>query len=364
MPLMRCFLRFLACLPALLVPGCASAPRASSLASPVQNKKKAFSTPTDGRPIRAAVVLGSGGVDDRSFNAAAWRGMQQAQKDLSLAENGIKYVESKDSSDYKPNLTAFAGQSYDLIFGVGYQLAGAVKEVAPQFPNVKFALVDSPSPGTPNCVGLVFKEQEGSFLAGFLAASMSKTRKIGFVGGEQIPIVERFEAGYKAGAKTADPKVVVSATYTGDWNDQGKGRSQAEQQFGAGADVILEGAGKSGLGVIEAAREKGAGFYAIGSDQDQDDLAPGRVLTTVIKHTDFAVSDTMRRVKEGQFKGGTQVYGLKEGGMGLSNMRHTRQAISPEIMAKLAEIKQEISDGKLIVPTTLKELENFQPPKL
>ncbi len=309
-------------------------------------------------------MLDTGGVDDRSFNAAAVSGLMRAQKELGMGENDAKYVESHSPADFKPNLTGLASQNYSIVFAVGYMLEGAVKEVAPQFPNVKFAIIDAPAPDSPNAAGLQFREQEGSFLAGYLAGSISKTKKLGFVGGEKIPITERFEAGYRAGAKTADPAIQVIASYTGDWNDTGKGRSQAEQQFGAGADIIIQGAGKAGLGVIEAARAHGPGYYAIGTDQDQDGIAPGRVLTTMEKHTDVAVFDTIKRLKSGDFQAGTHVYGVKDGGISLSDFKYTKQDIPPTVLANLERLRQMISDGKVVPPTTLKELESFQPPKL
>ena len=310
------------------------------------------------------MVLDTGGVDDRSFNAAAVAGLKDAQKKLGLADADIHYVESKDPSDYKTNLTNLAADNYDIIFAVGYKMSGALKEVAPQFTALKFAIVDAPAPDAPNCVGLQFKEQEGTFLAGFLAASVSKSKRIGFVGGEQIPLIEKFEAGYRAGAKVADPTVVVTSTYTGDWNDESKGRSQADQQFGAGADIVFQAAGKAGLGVIEAARARGKGVYAIGVDQDQDGIAPGVVLTSMVKHLDTAVSDTIQRVARGQFTAGTTIYGLKENGVGLSDMKYTRAVVPAGVLTKLDTIKQMIIDGKIAPPTTLKELAAFRSPKI
>jgi basic membrane protein A and related proteins len=314
--------------------------------------------------VRAGMVLDTGGVDDRSFNAAAWAGLQDAQKKLGLGDKDIKYIESKDAADYKTNLTNLTAQNYDIVFAIGYKMAGPLAEVAPQFPNVKYAIVDADAPKFPNCAGLTFKEQEGTFLAGFLAASVSKSKKIGFVGGEQIPLIEKFEAGYKAGAKMADPTVTVTATYTGDWNDESKGRSQADQQYGSGADIVFQAAGKAGLGVIEAARTRGKGYYAIGVDQDQDYIAPGNVLTSVVKHLDTAVSDMVQKVAAGKFTPGTSVYGLKENGVGLSEMKYTKQVVPADVQTRLDKIKQMIIDGQIVPPTSLKELATFQPPKI
>jgi len=312
-------------------------------------------------PLQAALVLDTGGVDDKSFNAGAWAGLQRAMKQL-----GVKgrYAESQTPADYKTNLTQFASNGYDVVFAIGYKMADALKEVAPQFPNVKFAIVDSEAPNLPNCEGLVFKEEQGSFLAGFLAASMSKTKKIGFVGGEQIPLIEKFEAGYMAGAKTADPSVQVLSAYTGDWNDLEKGKLDANQEFASGADIIYHAAGKAGLGVIEAAREKGDGYYAIGVDQDQDQVAKGRVLTSMVKHVDNAIFDTIQRLQQDQFTPGTRVYGLKESGVGLSEMKYTRNQIPSAVLEKLQKLTRMIADGQAVPPTTLEGVKSFTPPKL
>lgn len=330
--------------------------------SSTQQGGQASDQTRDGKaPLQAALVLDTGGVDDKSFNAGAWEGLQRAMKQL-----GVKgrYAESQTPADYKTNLTQFASNGYDIVFAIGYKMEDALKEVAPQFPNVKFAIVDSEAPNLPNCEGLMFREEQGSFLAGFLAASMSKTKKIGFVGGEQIPLIEKFEAGYKAGAKTADPSVQVLSAYTGDWNDLEKGKLDANQEFASGADIIYQAAGKAGLGVIEAAREKGDGFYAIGVDQDQDWVAKGRVLTSMIKHVDNAIYDTVERLQKGQFTPGTHVYGLKENGVGLSEMKYTRSTIPPAVLDKLQKLTRMVADGQVVPPTTLAGLKTFTPPKL
>lgn len=344
--------------------GCPNAPQQNGGAS---TGPSTAGGPAQVKGIRAALVLDTGGVDDKSFNAAAYAGLQKAKTDLGLGENGVSMVESKTPSDYKTNLTNYATQGYDVVFAVGYKMEEALKEVAPQFPNVKFAIVDGNAPAdAPNCAALKFKEEQGSFLAGFLAASVSKTKKIGFVGGEEIDLIKKFEAGYRAGAKTAgfDPDKQVLRAYTGDWNDLTKGRNNAEQEFGNGADVIFQAAGKGGLGVIEAAKAKGNGFYAIGVDQDQDGVVPGSVLTSMVKHVDTAVYDTIKRVKEGKFTGGTTLYDLKSGGVGLSEMKYTKQDVPADVLAKLDKLRQMIEDGQVTPPTTLETVKSFQPPKL
>lgn len=318
-------------------------------------------TNTDGKKIKAVAVLDTGGVDDKSFNAAAWAGLQRAEKELGAE---VKYVESKDPSEYKDKISSFAAQGYDVVFAVGYLMEDALNEVAPQFPNVKFAIIDSGAPKSENGVGLRFKEEQGSFLVGYLAGAMSKTHTIGFVGGQEIDLIKKFEAGYRAGAMTANPKTVVKTTYTGDWNDLQKGKSQAEQLFGNGADIIFHGAGKAGLGVIQAAKDKGKGYYAIGVDSNQDAEAKGSVLTSMIKRVDNAVFDTVKKVKEGTFKPGEEVFDLKQEGVGISDLQYTKQDIPPTVLANLDKLKTMIIEGKITVPATLPDAEKFTPPKL
>lgn len=322
---------------------------------------------SSGKRFRAALVLDIGGVDDKSFNAAAWAGLQKAQKDLGLGTDDIKYVETKSAADYTSNLRTFATQGYDVVIAVGFAMEEALKQVAAEFPEVKFAIVDGNAPaGAANCVSLKFKEEQGSFLAGYVAAAVSKTKKIGFVGGMQIPLIEKFEAGYKAGAKAAgfDPNTQVLAAYTGDWNDVAKGKSQANQLFGNGADVVFQAAGKAGLGVIQAAKEKGKGFYAIGVDRDQDDEAPGFVLTSMVKHLDTAVSDTVKKTKEGKFTPGEQLFDVKDGGIGLSEMKFTKQDVPEAVQANVKKLSDMIAEGKINPPTKLSELAAFLAPKL
>jgi basic membrane protein A len=315
-----------------------------------------------GRTLRVGVVLDKGGPDDESFNAAAIEGVERAKRELGVEE---RYLESQDASDYKTNLTTFAGQGYDVVFAVGYAMEDAVKEVAPQFPDVKFAIVDGNAPaGQPNTAALLFREEQGCFLAGFLAASVSKTKTIGFVGGQDIPLIQKFEAGYRAGAKAADPAVRVVSAYTNNWEDVSKGKNDAQQEFGNGADVIFHAAGKCGLGVIQAAQERGPGYYAIGVDRDQDYKAPGRVLTSMIKKTDVAVFDTCKRVKEGRFQPGPQMYDLKSGGVGLSEMKFTRKQIPQVVLDRLARAQKLVESGSIAVPTTVDGVAKFRPGRI
>lgn len=337
-----------------------------------QGGKEGSPTPAKGeptanstKPLKVGLVMDEAGIDDKSFNAAAYKGLQRAITELGIDKEKARYIESKTNADYKTNMTQLATQGYDVVVAVGFAMFDSLKEIAPQFPNTKFAIVDSAAPeGAANCVGLMFKEEQGTFLAGYLAASMSKSKKIGFVGGQKIPLIEKFEIGYRAGAKTADPNVQVLVTYTNTWNDLNKGKSQAEQLFGNGADVIFHASGKCGLGVIAAAKEKGAGFYAIGVDSDQDDVAPGRVLTSMVKRVDNAVFDVIQKVKEGKFTGGNTVYDITQKGIGLSERKFTKQDIPPKVTQHLDDLEKALASGKIVAPSTAEALAKFQAPKL
>ncbi len=320
---------------------------------------------TASKPLKVGLVMDEAGIDDRSFNAAAYRGLQRGIAELGIDKEKARYIESKTNADYKTNLTQLATQGYDVVVAVGFAMLDPLKEIAPQFPNTKFAIVDSDAPeGAPNCVGLKFKEEQGTFLAGYLAASMSKSNKIGFVGGMKIPLIEKFEIGYRAGAKAANPNTQVLVTYTNTWNDLSKGKSQAEQLFGNGADIIFHASGKCGLGVIAAAKEKGPGFYAIGVDSDQDEVAPGRVLTSMIKRVDNAVFDVIQKVKEGKFTTGSIVYDITQKGIGLSERKFTKQDIPAKVTQRLEELEKALASGKIVAPDTADALAKFQAPKL
>jgi len=193
---------------------------------------------------------------------------------------------------------------------------------------------------------------------------MSKTGTIGFVGGMESPLIKKFEVGYYCGARTANPNIIVIAKYVGSWTDSAKGQLIANTMFDQRADIIFAAAGKSGLGVLDAANEHGPGFYGIGVDSDQDHIHPGRILTSMMKGVDNAVFDTVKQAKEGQWTPGEHVFGIKEGGIHLSPMKYTKKDVPPDVLSKLDEISKMIADGKIKVPSTEDERQNFQPPKV
>jgi basic membrane protein A len=328
-------------------------------------QKETLSTVDGGKAapkiLRAAIVTDAGGIDDQSFNASAWAGLQRAQ-----AEGGIEahFIESKEQSDYIINLSTMAEQGYDLVFAVGFLMEDALKAVAPRFPRTKFAIIDGSAPHLPNCVSLKFREEEGSFLAGYLAGKMTKTGALGFVGGMEVPIIKKFECGYIAGARTARPDIRVIIKYVGNWTDVAKGKELAHDAIGKGADILFAAAGKGGLGALAAISEKGPGYYGIGVDADQDHIHKGRILTSMMKGVDTAVYTTTRELKAGRWKSGEHVFGVKEGGVHLSPMKYTKQDVPPEVLTKLEEISQAIAEGRIKVPSTPEELQNFVPPQI
>jgi basic membrane protein A and related proteins len=318
--------------------------------------------------IKAAMVTDTGGIDDQSFNTGSWEGLQKAYQEKLIDKP--RYLESREQSDYKTNLSTLAEQGYNVVFAVGFLMEDALKEVAPNHPNTKFAIIDGSAPTgadgkvLPNCVSLKFREEEGSFLAGYLAGRMTKTGAIGFVGGMDSALIKKFEVGYYSGAKTARPDIRVIPGYVGNFKDLGTGRSIAEEQFRQGADIIFAAAGTAGKGVLDAANAKGPGFYAIGVDKDQDDVRPGRVLTSMMKTVDGAVYETVKSVHDGKWSPGERVVGVKEGGVHLSPMKYTKQDVPPDVLAKIDQLSKMIAEGQIKVPTTEDERQSFVPPKL
>lgn len=311
--------------------------------------------PATGKKLRVGIVFDSGGRGDKSFNDSAYAGIERAQKELGVEP---KPVDSKSEKDYETNLTALAEGGCDMVVAVGINMETALKTVAPKFPTVKFAIVDGSVTGD-NVRALKFKEEEGSFLAGYLAGLVSTTKKLGFIGGMEIPLIKRFQCGYEAGAKTADPSVVMlPAKYTGDWNNNDLAKTAATVLFTqGGADVVYHAAGRAGLGVIAAAGEQKK--YAIGVDSDQDYLAEGFVLTSMIKRVDEAVFSTIKDLSESKFTAGERIYDLKENGVGLSEMKFTKDKIGADNLKKVDEIKAKVIAGELKVPATAEDLATY-----
>src|SRR5512137_2180365 len=298
--------------------------------------------------FKVGLVLDRGGKDDKSFNTSAYEGASRAKKELGIS---LKYVESPDDNAFQPMLRSFAQREFDLIIGVGFAQKEAIQKVAAQFPKTHFAIVDA-QVEAPNVRSLMFQEHEGAYVIGAIAAMTSKTGKIGFVGGMDIPLIRRFELGYQAGAKRINPGITVIANFVGvtseAWNNPPKGKELAVSQYEAGVDVIFAAAGASGLGVFDAAEDKNK--FAIGVDSNQDWVKPGLILTSMLKRVDEAVFSTIADAKAGKFSAGTKRFGLADKGIDYSVDTYNSRILTETVRLKADQLKAEILTGKITVP--------------
>lgn len=298
------------------------------------------------KPTRVGIVLSTGGLGDKSFNDAAYRGLEQAQKDLGIE---FKYVEPASPAEDEEFLREYAEAGYDLIIATGFQMTESARTVAADYPDVKFLMIDDVI-DLPNVKSMVFKEEEGSFLVGVIAGLMTKNNAVGFVGGMENPLIKKFEVGFKQGAEYVNPKVKFFSVYTtgpNPFNDPVRGKENAISEINQGADVIYHAAGGTGMGVIAAAKEKGV--FAIGVDSNQDAVEPGTVLTSMLKNVDVGVFDTIKALTKGEFVSGLAVYGAKEDGVGVTNFEFTKEIIGAEKLAKFEEIKAKLMAGEIKV---------------
>lgn len=328
---------------------------ASSCASLTEAKRAGCNT-------KVGIVFDIGGKNDRSFNAAAWEGVQRAEKDLGIC---LYDVEPGNPTSIEPAMRAFAEKDFDLIIGVGFAQGPIMQKVADDFPNIKFAIVDGvifeADGKTPkqNVASLVFREHEGSYLVGMIAASKSKTGVLGFVGGMDIPLIHKFETGFEEGAKSINPNIKVIDNYVGvsdsAWNNPGKGKELSLAQIEKGADVIFTAAGNSGLGAFDAVEQYGrdsngqANKFVIGVDSNQNGVKPGFVLTSMVKRVDNAVYDVVKEVLGKQFKGGFHVFGLEKDGVAFSMDANNEGIIPDDVLLKVAEAKRKIVAGEIKV---------------
>jgi basic membrane protein A and related proteins len=300
-----------------------------------------------GYGTKIGVVFDKGGKDDKSFNTAAFRGSNDAVKELGVE---LKDVESPDDAAFEPALRTFAERGYPLVIAIGFSQIDAVKKIAPQFPKTHFAIVDGVVEA-PNVASLMFAEHEGSYLVGYLAGLITKTNKIGFIGGMDIALIRRFETGYEAGAKAANPKTELFVNYAGvnssAWANPTRGKELALSQIGRGADVVFHAAGATGMGIFNAVEEKNV--YAIGVDSNQNGVKPGRVATSMLKRVDTAVFDIIKAQVEGKFTPGTRSFGLKDNGIDYAVDENNAKFIEP-YKAKLEEVKKKIISGAIQVP--------------
>jgi basic membrane protein A len=289
-----------------------------------------------------AVVFDMGGKFDKSFNEAAYNGMEKWKK-----EAGKKYLEFEISNESQREqaLRRMAERGATPIIGIGFGQASAIEKLAKEFPKLQFAIIDMVV-DLPNVQSVVFKEQEGSFLVGAMAAMASKSGKVGFVGGMDIPLIRKFQCGYEQGAKYANPKAEVFANMTGTtgaaWNDPARGGELAKAQFAKGADVVFAAAGGTGMGVYQAAKDSQK--LAIGVDSNQNHLQPGTMLTSMVKGVDVAVYNVAKAHKPG-----ISVLGLKEGGVGYALDANNAKLVSADMKKKVEAAKADIISGKIKV---------------
>jgi basic membrane protein A and related proteins len=296
--------------------------------------------------VKPAVIYDMGGKFDKSFNEAAFNGAEQWKK-----ETGSDYreFEISDAAQREQALRRFAQDGNQPIVAMGFAQAAAVEKVAKEFPDVKFAIIDMVV-DLPNVRSIVFKEQEGSYLVGIMAAMASKTGKVGFIGGMDIPLIRRFGCGYAGGVKAANPSAEVFENMTGTtpeaWNDPVKGGELAKSQFDRGADVVYAAAGGTGIGVLQAAKD--AGKLSIGVDSNQNGLQPGSVLTSMLKRVDVAVNTAFKDGASDKW-GGIQVLGLKEGGVDYAMDDNNKSLVTPEMTAAVEKAKADIIAGTIEV---------------
>ncbi len=349
--------------------------------------------------LTVGLVTDVGGRGDQSFNDSALRGLEAwaanqksldgkyvaltaeerkasvpAELEARIKELGIKPVvlQSKAQEDYQPNLQLIVDQGADLTVGTGFMLENAVETVARQNPGSKFLLIDSPvldakgaPQALPNVRTVVFKEEEGSFLVGALAGLVAK-EKVGFVGGMEIPLIKKFEAGFRAGVKTTNPKATVLVQYTGSFDNVGQGKQAAQDLVSKGCEVVFHAAGSDGNGVIQAikeARAAGKAVFAIGVDSDQSHLAPEAVLTSMVKRVDLAVWQAASDLKAGAFTAGDQTMGLKEGGVTYAPVR-IEIPEKAAVLQKVEALRAKIIAGEVKVPSNTTDLESFTAPTL
>lgn len=310
---------------------------------------------------KVGIVFDIGGKNDRSFNAAAWEGVKRAEKELNIC---LYDVEPGNPTSIEPAMRAFAEKNFDLVIGVGFAQGPIMQKVALDYPNNKFAIVDGvifeEDGKTPlkNVASLVFREHEGSYLVGMIAASKSKTGVLGFLGGMDIPLIHRFETGYAEGARSVNPNIKIIDNYVGvtdgAWNNPGKGKELSLAQIEKGADVIFTAAGNSGLGAFDAVEQYGktngeANKFVIGVDSNQNAVKPGFVLTSMVKRVDNAVFDVVKEIRAGKFNGGFHTFGLDKDGVTYAMDDNNRSLIPGDVILKVEEAKTKIGTGEIKV---------------
>ena len=298
--------------------------------------------------FKPAVLFDMGGKFDKSFNEGIWNGLEKFRK-----ETGIKYreFEVRQEAQREQFLRKLASKGSDPILAVGFGQAAAVEKVAKEFPNTRFSIIDVNWLNLPNIQGIAFKEHEGSFLVGVLAAMKSQTGKVGFVGGMDIPLIHKFACGYVQGVKHINPGVVVYQKMTGTtpaaWNDPARGAQLAKAMYDSGADIVYAAAGGTGLGVLQAAADNNK--LSIGVDSNQNHLQPGFVLSSMLKRVDVAAYEVFKSGHDGSWKPGFKILGLAEDGVGWSLDEHNAKLVTSAMKSKVEQVRKDIIAGNIKV---------------
>lgn len=311
---------------------------------------KSGSTTTAKSDLKVGLITDVGGIHDHSFNETSWKGLEKAKEDFGVE---INYLESKTDADYSSNIESFVDEDYDLIVCVGFKLAEATKKAAESHPDKKFAIIDDASNASlPNVTCLTFKQEQASYLVGYVAGLVTKKNNVGFVLGMASEMMNKFGYGYLAGVYAANPKATVQQIDANNFADPAIGKTSATTMITNGADVIFHAAGGTGVGVIQACQENK--ISAIGVDTDQSSLAPDTVITSAMKRVDNAVYDSVKQLVDGTLKGGEVVYDLSKGGVDIAP---TTKLLSEDVLKKVEEVKAKILSGEIVVPGTKAEFE-------
>lgn len=298
--------------------------------------------------LNIGMVTDVGGVNDKSFNQSAWEALQAVE-----AESGtkVKYLQSKSDSEYITNLNEFVQNGYNLTWGIGYQLADAIKTVAEQNPDANLAIIDSVV-DEPNVKSVTFAEEQGSFLVGVIAGKMTKTNKIGFVGGQESTLIKKFEVGFKAGVEAVNPDAKFIATYTGNFDKPDEGKTAAATLYNEGVDIIFHAAGATGTGVFNeglSRKKSGQDVWVIGVDKDQSlEFGDEITLTSMIKKVDEAVKKVSLELVNGTFEGGVEELDLSDNAVGIPD---TSVNVPEDVLKLVDEYKEKIISGEIVVPT-------------
>ena len=302
---------------------------------------------------KIGMISDTGGVNDESFNQSTWEGLQQAQEKYGKDKVQVKYVESSQEADYTPNIETFVEEDLDLIIGVGYKMAGAIEEASKNYPDVQFAIIDHSYEKQPeNVTSLIYEDNTAAYLAGLVAAKKTETNNVAFIGGIKSATLDKFEYGFRAGVKAANPDCEISVRYANSFSDAALAKSIANQMHKDGVDVIYTAAGAAGTGAIEAAKENKK--MAIGVDIDQNPLAPENVISSTVKNINVSIVNLVGEILEDNYQGGQVIVNtLASGGVGLSDT--TKDHVSKDILDYVNEQAGKIKSGEIVVPENEKQ---------